>query len=84
MPSDMELAKYFEAVFMKSLDASASKNPRTNSSHLMLECLKSKMSEYLLMVEAPFHSAFNDIMHYQAKVHEQSLKQLQQDNEHKD
>ena len=69
MPSDAELAKYFEAVFLRSLDADdLSKSPSMHSSHLMLECLKSKMSEYLLMVDAPFHAAFNDIMHYQADL----------------
>ena len=85
MPSDADLAKYFEAVFMKSLDANAaSKSPRTYSSHLILECLKTKMSEYLLMVDAPFHAAFNDIMRYQAKLEEKSLEDLRQESQAKD
>lgn len=84
MPSDAELAKYFEAVLIKSLDAdSLSKSPRTHANHLMLECLKTKMSEYLLMVDAPFHAAFNDIMFYQSKLQEKGLEDLRQENEMK-
>lgn len=82
MPSDAELATYFETVLVKSLDAgSLSKSPRTHSNHLMLECLKTKMSEYLLMVDAPFHAAFDDIVFYQAKLQEKSLEDLRQENE---
>ena len=70
MPSDPELAQYFETVFFRSLDtrtyqrADSTENSEAQAATLLVDCMKAKLAEYILMIDAPIHTAFNDIMYF--------------------
>lgn len=70
MPSDPELAQYFETVFFRSIDTRAyhrdnsTENSEAQAMTLLVDCMKAKLAEYILMIDAPIHTAFNDIMYF--------------------